>query len=180
MPQFVRFSAFPSLLLLLMPSLARGQAEQRGMYELPTLSIEIASNTPMGEQATALFDQGKWDEAAKLYRDAANEQPENSVEAYQAYDLAARLYFYGHDYRSAREMMEKAANVAQATGDVVSAAYRHIDAAFIAVWEGYPGSRRDHAEAAERLSSDPGVSAEHAARIRSLIHGVRALPVEKS
>lgn len=179
MPHSLRVSAFP-VLLLLMPSLAQGQAEQRAMYELPTLSIEIAQNTPMGEQAMALFEQGKWDEAARLYRDAADGLADNSVEAYQAYDLAARLYFYGHDYGSARAMMERAATVAQATGDVVSAAYRHIDAAFIAVWEGYPGSRRDHVEAAERLSADPGMSAEHAARIKALIHGVRALPVEQS
>lgn len=60
-----------------------------------------------------------------------------------------RLYFYGDDFGTAREMMERAATVAETTGDIVSAAYRHVDAAFIAVWEGYPGSRREHVQMAE-------------------------------
>lgn len=176
----VRFFALPAFAFLLLPSLAMAQAEQRPMFELPSLGIEIAQKTSRSEQAVALFNAGKWQEAARLYRDAVKEMPKNSPEAYEAYDMAARLYFYGHNYGDARAMMESAASVAEATGDVVTAAYRHVDAAFIAVWEGYPGSRREHVQRAEQFASSSDVSAEHAARIAALIQGVRALPVSEN
>lgn len=153
------------------------QTEGRPMYELPTLSVVVASTSPIDSRAEALYTGGKWNEAARVYRDAAEDRPSGDAKAYEAYDMAARLYFYGRDFGAAREMMEQAAEVAEATGDVVSAAYRHVDAAFIAVWEGYPGSRREHVAAAEAHAAREEVGEEHVRRIRALIYGVSSLPV---
>jgi hypothetical protein len=147
------------------------------MYELPTLSVAVASMTPTDFRAEALYTGGRWSEAARVYRDAAEAGAAADAKAYEAYDMAARLYFYGRNFGAAHEMMERAAEVAEATGDVVSAAYRHVDAAFIAVWEGYPGSRREHVAAAEAHAAREGVGDEHVRRIRALIYGVSSLPV---
>lgn len=171
--------------LLALPSSAAAQAdemasetEQRAMYELPTLSITIRDATPLDERAAELFQQGRWSEAADLYRESAETTPDNDVAAYTAHDMAARLYFYGRDYESARKSMERAAEVAEATGDIVSAAYRHVDAAFMAVWEGYPASRREHISRAEELAADAEFGDEHARQLEALIHGVTALPIQ--
>lgn len=152
-------------------------AEQRPMYELPTLSIVAASDIgALSDRARSHYEQGRWSDAAELYREAAEGMPQNDPDSYTTYDMAARLYFYGDDFGAAREMMERAAEVAEATGDLVSAAYRHVDAAFIAIWEGYPGSRRDHVRAAKAYAGRSDFGSEHSARIYALINGVNALP----
>ena len=153
------------------------QTEGRPMYELPTLAVVVASTTPTDSRAEALYTGGRWNEAARVYQDAAEARASGDAKSYEEYDLAARLYFYGRNFGTAREMMERAAEVAEATGDVVSAAYRHVDAAFIAVWEGYPGSRREHVAAAEAHAAREGVGEGHVRRIRALINGVSSLPV---
>jgi hypothetical protein len=157
-------------------ALSAQTTEGRPMYELPTLAV-VASTTPIDSRAEALYTGGRWNEAARVYQDAAEARASGDAKSYEAYDLAARLYFYGRNFGTAREMMERAAEVAEATGDVVSAAYRHVDAAFIAVWEGYPGSRREHVAAAEAHAAREGVGEEHVRRIRALIYGVSSLPV---
>lgn len=179
-----RFSVVAGAVALLTPSTAVAQAqgmvaaaEQRPMYELPSLSVVVSGATALDERAATLYQQGDWSDAAKLYRDAAEQMPDADPNSYSSYDMAARLYFYGDEYRTAREMMERAAEVAEATGDVVSAAYRHVDAAFIAVWEGYPGSRREHVSAAKALAGEEEFGEQHAQKIQALIHGVGALPM---
>lgn len=179
MTRSVRVLTLSTLIGLSLPCLARAQqVEQRAMYELPALTVVVSRDTPLSEQALGLFTAGKWREAAEVYRNAASGMTVNSVEAYEAYDMAARLYFYGRDYGSSRDMMERAASIAEETGDIVSAAYRHVDAAFIAVWEGYPGSRREHIKMAEEYAASEDFGAEHAAKISALIHGVSALPMK--
>lgn len=177
-----RVSVLSVAVALLFPSIAVAQqdmarAEQRPMYELPSLSVVVSSATPLDEQAAALYQQGDWNEAAELYRNAAEAMPDADPNSYTSYDMAGRLYFYGDDFGTAREMMERAATVAETTGDIVSAAYRHVDAAFIAVWEGYPGSRREHVQMAEELAGRDGFGEEHARKVSALIHGVGALPM---
>jgi tetratricopeptide (TPR) repeat protein len=155
-------------------------AQDRPMYELPSITVTAPSEAdPLYESAAALYQAGEWEEAAELYRDAAEALPDNDPNSYLTYDQAARLYFYAGDYGAARDMMEEAAGVAEAAGDMVSAAYRHVDAAFIAVWEGYPGKRREHVEAAERYASEYGFEQEDADRIAALTRGVGLLPVDE-
>lgn len=152
-------------------------AEQRPMYELPTLSIVAISDIgALSDRARSHYEQGRWSDAAELYREAAEGMPHNDPNSYTTYDMAARLYFYADDFGKAREMMERAAEVAGATGDIVSAAYRHVDAAFIAIWEGYPGSRREHVRTAKAYADRTDFGEEHAGRIYALINGVNALP----
>jgi tetratricopeptide (TPR) repeat protein len=175
------FVAVVALGPFLLPSAASAQSEQRPMYELPSLSITTISDaTPLNEDARALYEQGKWSEAARMYEAAAEELPRNDAASYDSYDMAARMYFYGRNFGKADAMMTRAADVAEATGDIVSAADRHVDAAFIAVWEGYPGRRRGHVAKAEELAGRDGFGAQNAARLSALIRGVSALPIEEA
>jgi len=155
------------------------EAQDRPAYELPSITVmAISEADPLYESAAALWQGGEWAEAAELYRDAAEGMPENDPNSYLTFDLAARLYFYAGRYGDARRMMEKAASVAEATGDMVSAAYRHVDAGFIAVWEGYPGKRREHVMTAEKLATEHEFEKADFEKIEALTRGVAALPVE--
>ncbi len=101
-------------------------AQERPTYELPSITVTAPSESnPLYESAVALYEAGEWEEAAELYRDAAEGMPENDPNSYLTYDQSARLYFYAGEFGEARSMMEHAAGVAEATGDMVSAAYRH-------------------------------------------------------
>lgn len=169
--------SFSALVLVALPGAARAQ-EQRPMYELPSIAVTAPSEAdPLFETASALYQAGDWKGAALLYRNAAEGMPENDPNSYLTFDQAARLYFYAGDYSAARNMMEEAAGVAEATGDMVSAAYRHVDAAFIAVWEGYPGKRREHVQAAEQYASGDGFGEADSQRVYALTRGVGSLPM---
>lgn len=175
----IRILSSAFLAYLFMPGLLAAQEEQRPMYELPSITVTALTEAdPLYESAAALYQAGDWDEAAKLYREAAEGMPENDPNSYLTFDQSARLYFYAGDFAEARKMMEQAADVAEATGDMVAAAYRHVDAAFIAVWEGYPGMRREHVAAAEKYAQDSEFSEYDADRIKALTRGVDSLPMD--
>ena len=175
-----RILSASALVALLVPGMLDAQEEQRPMYELPSITITAPSESdPLYASAAALYESGEWTQAAQLYRDAAEGMPENDPNSYLTFDQSARLYFYAGDYGDARKMMEQAAQVAEATGDMVAAAYRHVDAAFIAVWEGYPGMRREHVEMAEQYVEEHAFAEDDAYRIRALTRGVESLPVDE-
>ena len=174
----VGLAAAPGLMAQQAPGdLMSATAEQRPMYELPTLTIVAMSDIgPLSDRARSHYERGEWIEAAEVYRTAAESMPHNDPNSYTTFDMAARLFFYGDEFGPSREMMERAAGVAEATGDIVAAAYRHVDAAFISVWEGYPGKRREHVAAARQHAGKTGFDADDAMRIHALINGVSALP----
>ena len=172
--------AFRSPLVLLAtfvsPGMVAGQDAPRPMYELPTITVTVLSESdPLFETASGLYQAGDWQAAAELYRNAAEGMPRNDADSYVPYDMSARLYFYAGDYGSSREMMERAASVAEAAGDLVSAAFRHVDAAFIAIWEGYPAKRREHVRMAETMAMSEGFDEGEARRVHSLTRGVSSL-----
>ncbi len=180
MTKYLRFVSVGALAAFVFPAAAQAQDAPRPMYELPTITVSVLSEAdPLYEAASGLYQAGDWKSAAELYREAAEGMPSNDENSYILYDMSARLYFYAGEFTDSREMMERAAEVAGATGDVVSAAYRHVDAAFIAVWEGYPGKRREHVNAAEMLAGGEGFDEDEAAHVTALIRGVDALPVDE-
>ncbi len=124
------------------------------MYELPVVTVVALSEADeLHLEAVALYETPeRWTEAARLHEQAAGELAPKDARAFAAYDRAARLYFYAGDYADARRNMERAANVAVATGDVVTAAHAYIDAAFITLWEGRSGKEGELTRRAELLS----------------------------
>ncbi|MEN8144099.1 MAG: hypothetical protein ABFS14_04035 [Gemmatimonadota bacterium] len=169
-----------ALAVFLLPSSTSAQEEPRPMYELPTITVTVLSEAdPLFETASALYQAGDWSGAAQLYRTAAEGMSRNGADSYVSFDMSARLYFYAGEYGTSREMMERAAEIAEATGDMVSAAYRHVDAAFISIWEGFPAKRREHVQAAETLAREDGFPETDVVRVDALIRGVSSLPVDE-
>jgi tetratricopeptide (TPR) repeat protein len=147
MARYLRFLFAVPLAAFALPAAVQAQDAPLPMYELPTITVSVLSEAdPLYETASGLYQSGDWKSAAELYREAAEGMPHNDPNSYISYDMSARLYFYAGEFTDSREMMERAAGVAEATGDVVSAAYRHVDAAFIAVW----GARRHCRDARRR------------------------------
>jgi len=166
--------------VLFLPPTVVAQDAPRAMYELPTITVSVLSEAdPLYETASGLYQAGDWNAAAELYRTAAEGMPHNDANSYISYDMSARLYFYAGQFTESREMMERAAEVAEATGDENSAAYRHVDAAFIAVWEGFPGKRREHIAAADAHAGSGDLDEEDVAKIGALIRGVDVLPMDE-
>ena len=130
-------------------------AQDRPMYELPPVTVVALSDADeLHLEAIALYETPeRWAEAARLHELAASKLNSHDARNFAAYDRAARLYFYAGEYAKARQNMERAAAVAIATGDLVTAAHAYIDAAFITLWEGRSGEQGQLTREAERLSA---------------------------
>ena len=118
-------------------------AQERPTYELPAIEVEVLQ-TDLHQQAMDLYEiPERWGEAADLHREAAENLPKNDAGQFFGYSRAALLYFYAGELPEARRSMEDAAEVAEATGDVLTAAHAYVDAAFIAIAEDYDGMERE-------------------------------------
>jgi len=117
-------------------------AQERPTYELPAIEVAVMQ-TDLHQQAIALYEiPERWGEAADLHRQAAENLLDNDAGQFYGYSRAALLYFFAGDLADARRSMEDAAQVAEATGDVLTAAHAYVDAAFIAIAEDYAGKKR--------------------------------------
>jgi len=127
----------------LLAAAGAADAQEREMYELPALEV-TAFQSPLNSQAMELYETpSRWEEAGQLHERAAKVLPKNDAAAYFGFQRAAVLYFYAGESARARKTMERAAEVAEATGDVLTAANTWVDAAFLAVAEGYAGKKRE-------------------------------------
>ena len=118
-------------------------AQERPTYELPAIEVEVLQ-TDLHQQAIDLNEiPERWGEAADLHREAAENLPKNDAGQFFGYSRAALLYFYAGELPEARRSMEDAAEVAEATGDLLTAAHAYVDAAFIAIAEDYDGMERE-------------------------------------
>jgi hypothetical protein len=150
------------------------QAQDRPMYELPAIEVNVLQ-TGLHQQAIDLYEfPERWNEAADLHRKAAENLPKNDAGQYFGYSRAALLYFYAGNLPAARRSMEDAAEVAEATGDVLTAANAFVDAAFIAVAEDYAGKRREFVGDARELIESPVLGDEDRAAILARIEGAPA------
>jgi len=139
------------LVAMLMLGVGNAPAQNREMFELPALEVTAFQN-PLHGAAMELYETPtRWKEAAELHERAARELPKNAAAAYFGFQRAAVLYFHADETARARKSMERAADVAEATGDVFTAAHTWVDAAFLAIAEGYPGKRREYVRAAREL-----------------------------
>ena len=137
---------------------AVASAQDREMYELQAIQVEALQN-PLHIAAMELYETpARWAEAGKLHETAARQLAKNDAGQFFGFSRAAALYLYSGETARSRRAMEKAASVAEATGDVVTAANAWVDAAFIAVAEGFAGKRREFVANARSLAEADEVS----------------------
>lgn len=154
----VRLVGTAAALALAVPS--EGAAQERPMFELPAIeATALRDDSHVGAEALYAVP-GRWNEAGELHEAAARRLPDNDAAQYFGFRQAAILYAHADAPTRARRAMEKAASVAEATGDVVVAAHAWVDAAFLAVEEGYPGKRRELVRNAGRLAQSDLLSDE--------------------
>lgn len=154
----VRVVCAAAVLALTIP--AAGAAQERPMFELPAIEASALRDDAHVKAEALYTTPGRWDEAGELHETAARRLPDNDAAQYFGFRQAAILYAHADAPARARQAMEKAASVAEATGDVVVAAHAWVDAAFLAIEEGYPGKRREFVRNAGRLAQSDLLSDE--------------------
>lgn len=155
---------------------APAAAQDRPSYELPAIEVTVLQND-LHQTAISLYELPQfWELAGDLHKQAADALPRNDAGQFFGYSRAAVLYFHAGDFVDARRAMEDAARVAEATGDLLVAANAYVDAAFIAIAEGYAGKKREFVSAARVLADSQWVTAEERAEILTRIEGAPAGP----
>ncbi len=115
-----------------------------------------ADPTDFESQARSLFPYPKrYDEAARLFLKAADTRELGDPIRTRDISMAARLSFYRGDVERARTLMERAADEAASTGDVMQAAATYLDAAFLARESGDGENVTRLARKAEMLARSP-------------------------
>ena len=165
----IRTGALALVAIAAMPALAN--AQDREMFELPAIQVEAFQN-PLHVAAVELYETpARWEEAGELHEQAARQLVKNDAGQFFGFNRAAILYLYSGNPARSRKAMEKAASVAEATGDVLTAANAWVDAAFIAIVEGYAGKRREFVANARSLAESEELTAADRDAILARIDG---------
>jgi hypothetical protein len=144
------------------------------MYELPAIEVQ-ALRSDLNQRAMELYETpARWEEAAKLHVAAARHLDANDAGQFFGYQRGGLLYFYVGDFADARKNLERAAEVADATGDLVTAANAWVDAAFAAIAEGYAGKKREFVRNARALADSDLMTAEERDAVVRRIDGAPA------
>ncbi|MCK5447154.1 MAG: hypothetical protein KAJ43_03380 [Gemmatimonadetes bacterium] len=157
-------------------AVAPAAAQDRPSFELPAIEVSVLQND-LHQVAISLYELPSfWELAGDLHKQAADELPRNAAGQFFGYSRAAVLYFHAGEFDDARRSMEDAAEVAEATGDLYTAANAYVDAAFIAIAEGYAGKKREFVRDAIELADSEWITVEEKAEILARIDGSPAGP----
>lgn len=157
-------------------AVAPAAAQDRPSYELPAIEVSVLQNN-LHQVAISLYELPTfWELAGDLHKRAADDLPRNAAGQFFGYSRAAVLYFHAGEFDDARRSMEDAAEVAEATGDLFTAANAYVDAAFVAIAEGYAGKKREFVREAIELADSEWITAEEKAEILARIDGAPAGP----
>jgi len=155
---------------------APAAAQDRPSFELPAIEVSVLQND-LHQTAISLYELPMyWGLAGDLHKQAAENLPRNSAGQFFGFSRAAVLYFHAGEFDDARRSMEDAAEVAEATGDLYTAANAYVDAAFIAIAEGFVGKKREFVGEARVLADSEGITGEERADILARIDGAPAGP----
>jgi tetratricopeptide (TPR) repeat protein len=157
-------------------AVAPAAAQDRPSFELPAIEVTVLQSD-LHQVAISLYElPSYWELAGDLHKQAADNLPKNAAGQFFGYSRAAVLYFHAGEFDDARRSMEDAAEVAKATGDVLTAANAYVDAAFVAIAEGYAGKKREFVREAIELADSDWITAEEKADILARIEGAPAGP----
>jgi tetratricopeptide (TPR) repeat protein len=157
-------------------AVAPAAAQDRPSFELPAIEVTVLQSD-LHQTAISLYEiPSYWELAGDLHKAAADNLPRNAAGQFFGYNRAAVLYFHAGEFDDARRSMEDAAEVAAATGDFYTAANAYVDAAFVAIAEGYAGKKREFVREAVELADSEWITAEEKADILARIDGAPAGP----
>jgi ATP/maltotriose-dependent transcriptional regulator MalT len=155
---------------------APAAAQDRPSYELPAIEVAVLQSD-LHQTAISLYELPQfWELAGDLHKQAADNLPRNDAGQFFGYNRAAVLYFHAGEFDDSRRAMEEAAQVAEATGDMYVAANTYVDAAFVAIAEGFAGKKREYVREARELVDSEWITAEEKAEILARIEGAPAGP----
>ena len=155
---------------------APAAAQDRPSFELPAIEVTVLQSD-LHQVAISLYElPSYWELAGDLHKRAADDLPRNAAGQFFGYSRAAVLYFHAGEFADARRSMEDAAEVAEATGDIFTAANTYVDAAFVAIAEGFAGKKREFVRDARELAGSEWLTAEEKADILARIEGAPAGP----
>ena len=129
-----------------------------------------ASPSELEAKARTLFSSpARYGEAVRLFVEAADQREIGDPQRVKNLSMASRLTYYSGDTSDALDLMQRAANEAMATGDVLAAAHSYMDGAFLAQEIGQVGVAAELMKKAERLSFSPLIAARDRDGIRARI-----------
>jgi len=129
--------------------------------DIPTARSSKSINPDEYEaRARSMFSNPKrYDEAIKLFLKAAETRDVGDPIRVQDIIMASRLAYYREDLGRSLSLMQRAADEAAATGDVLTAAHSYMDAAFLAKEAGTVEVVVNLVRKAEMLAWSPLISA---------------------
>jgi hypothetical protein len=143
-----------ALVLLATPGLPSAAAAQ---YRLPTIVSSVKADS-LHEVAAKLVADGRWRDAARVYRRSAEFRAMEDSIGFQCLTSAAALAYATGDRSAARNDMAHAAERALARGDLREAALSYLDAAWIAQEQQKPNQVWELGHRAEILAASPLLS----------------------
>ena len=146
--------ATATMVLLATAGLPSGAAAQ---YRLPTIVSSVKADS-LHEVAVGLRTDGRYRDAARLYRRSAEFRAADDPMGYQCLTEAAALAYHAGDRSGARADMAHAAERALSRGDLRAAALSYLDAAWIAQEQQKPGQVWEFGHRAEILAASPLLS----------------------
>ena len=126
-------------------------------YRLPTIVSSVKADS-LHEVAGRLVTEGRWRDAARLYRRSAEFRAAEDPLGSQCLSKAAALTYATGDRSGARTDMAHAAERALARGDLRAAALAYLDAAWIAQEQEKPSQVWEFGHRAEILAASPLLS----------------------
>jgi hypothetical protein len=126
-------------------------------YRLPTI-VSSAKADSLDVVAGKLVTEGRWRDAARMYRRSAEFRAAEDPLGSKCLGKAAALAYATGDRSGARTDMAKAAERALARGDLRSAALAYLDAAWIAQEQKRPSQVWEFGHRAEILAASPLIS----------------------
>jgi Flp pilus assembly protein TadD len=152
--------------LLAGPMAATGsQIEQGGPSDRVT-----DDPTALEAQARSLFSTPtRYAEAVRLFVRAADLREIGDPQRVKNLSMASRLTYYRGDTSDALDLMQRAANEAMSTGDVLAAAHGFMDGAYLAQEIGQIGLATQLMKKAEKLSFSPLIAQTDREEIRARV-----------
>ena len=126
-------------------------------YRLPTIVSSVKADS-LHEAALELRSEGRYRDAARLYRRSAEFRAAEDPRGSECLTEAAALAYAAGDRSAARTDLASAAERSLARGDLRAAALAYLDAAWIAQEQKKPGQVYELGHRAEILAASPLLS----------------------